>query len=248
MTTGTREAAWTGWGGITRCSRWEPPTVPRGTARAVVIAPHPDDETLAVGGTMQRLTTAGWDIDLVVVTDGDASHDDWPGGPSALAATRREELAGALRVLAVGSRCTVVRLGFPDGGVTRAEGRLAEAFGPFVRDAALVLAPHPDDGHPDHDAVGRVAFDLARAHDLPAAAYGVWLWEWSEPGDARYSWVDAVGVALDDEQRARKQDAVAGYRSQITAGPSGEPILPAEVLEHHARDVEVLFVMNGTLP
>ena len=41
---------------------------PRG--RAVIVAPHPDDEVFAVGGTMALLDWAGYEVEVVAVTDG----------------------------------------------------------------------------------------------------------------------------------------------------------------------------------
>ena len=36
--------------------------------RAVVIAPHPDDETLGAGGTIARLVENGTDVSILVVS------------------------------------------------------------------------------------------------------------------------------------------------------------------------------------
>lgn len=49
--------------------------------RAVIIAPHPDDEVLGCGGLMQGLAALGRPIQLISVTDGSASHPGsrrWP--------------------------------------------------------------------------------------------------------------------------------------------------------------------------
>ena len=40
----------------------------------VVIAAHPDDEVLGVGGTMAVLAAGGAQLRLIAVTDGEASH------------------------------------------------------------------------------------------------------------------------------------------------------------------------------
>ncbi len=44
--------------------------VPRAT-RLVVVAPHPDDETLAAGGLIQRVLHEGGTVRVVVLTPGD---------------------------------------------------------------------------------------------------------------------------------------------------------------------------------
>src|SRR5262245_58896167 len=42
----------------------------------LVIAPHPDDETLCCAGVIQRVTAAGGKVGVVWITSGDASEMD----------------------------------------------------------------------------------------------------------------------------------------------------------------------------
>ena len=44
--------------------------------RTLVIAPHPDDESIAAGGLLQRAVAAGAEVRVLVVTDGD--NNPWP--------------------------------------------------------------------------------------------------------------------------------------------------------------------------
>jgi hypothetical protein len=50
--------------------------VPAGS-RAVIIAPHPDDEVLGCGGLLQLLAALERPILIISVTDGSASHPAW---------------------------------------------------------------------------------------------------------------------------------------------------------------------------
>ncbi|MCY7344492.1 MAG: PIG-L family deacetylase, partial [Pseudonocardia sp.] len=61
---------------------------PSAHRRVVVVAAHPDDETLGAGGVLRVLHAAGAALTLVVATDGEAAY---PG----LDAAARTELAGA---------------------------------------------------------------------------------------------------------------------------------------------------------
>ncbi len=116
---GTDEADWRAWAGL----RQLPVADLTGWARVLVLAAHPDDEVLGVGGTMALLAAAGARLRLVAVTDGEASHPGHPD-PAALAALRAAETADALRAL--GAQDTeVIRLGFPDTGVAAREDALA---------------------------------------------------------------------------------------------------------------------------
>ena len=80
--------------------------------RAVVLAPHPDDEVLGVGGLLALPARAGSRVLIVAVTDGEASH---PGSdalpPGLLARTRATETLAALAAL--GLPAGVRRLGLP---------------------------------------------------------------------------------------------------------------------------------------
>jgi hypothetical protein len=121
---GTGEDTWRAWDGLARLpaadiSHW---------ASVVIVAAHPDDEVLGVGGTISMLAAAGARLRLVSITDGEASH---PGttDPSALARRRAAETAQALRVLGA-QRTEVVRLRLPDTGLAARQdqitGRLAD--------------------------------------------------------------------------------------------------------------------------
>jgi len=88
---GTSEQAWLGWSELAGRPKLRMPAPP---ATAVVIAPHPDDEVLGVGGLLTLLARTGTAVHIVAVTDGEASH---PGSPTltprALAARRISERA-----------------------------------------------------------------------------------------------------------------------------------------------------------
>jgi LmbE family N-acetylglucosaminyl deacetylase len=96
-------------------------------ARAVVIAPHPDDETLAAGGLIQRILATGGRVRVIVVTEGDGYLEAaaaLSGHPTpsaldyrALGAIRAAELREATQKLGVPD-ADVVRLQEPDGGIS----------------------------------------------------------------------------------------------------------------------------------
>ncbi|MCB1569830.1 MAG: PIG-L family deacetylase, partial [Xanthomonadales bacterium] len=48
----------------------------RDSDRLLVVVPHPDDETLATGGLIQRALLAGAALRVVFATDGD--NNPWP--------------------------------------------------------------------------------------------------------------------------------------------------------------------------
>jgi LmbE family N-acetylglucosaminyl deacetylase len=132
----------------------------------LIVAAHPDDETVGCGIWMQRRGPRR--LILLHITDGsplDGVDARKAGFPSreAYAAARREELHAALDLLGV-KREQCVCLPFPDQGAYLrlpelvAQIRLlVEAIRPGV-----VLAPAYEGGHPDHDSAALAVYLVRR--------------------------------------------------------------------------------------
>ena len=68
--------------------------------RLVLVAAHPDDETLGAGGLLATAAAADLPIDVVLLSAGEASHPDSPThAPGELATLRVEETRVALALL-----------------------------------------------------------------------------------------------------------------------------------------------------
>jgi LmbE family N-acetylglucosaminyl deacetylase len=227
---GIAESDWRSCQELQNLRPWRRPTP--STGRCVVVAPHPDDEVLGVGGTSLLLFAAGIDIALVAVTDGENSHD---GRRAELRQRRPLESAAAAACLGLSPAATF-RLGHPDGAV--AEPRLRAQLDRIVQSGDLVLAPWDHDGHPDHNAVGRAARAVASRHQAPLLFYLVWAWHWASPDNRGLPWEQAVQVPLARRVAERKRRAVRCFTTQL-AGP--DPILPTTMLDRLTRPFEVLL-------
>ena len=225
---GTPEATWEHCSQLQDLGWWTPALPPSG--RVVVVAPHPDDEVLGVGGTLARFAAAGAAIVLVAVTDGERSH---PGQEDILRRLRPAESAAAAARLGIVPTQTS-RLGHPDGAVD--EDLLASQLSDLISGGDVVLAPWVRDGHPDHDRVGRAALVAARSQGAAGWGYLVWAWHWASPADL--PWPAARKVWLGRHYTMRKSDAIRAFESQISGT---EPILPAHVLARFTRSFEVLL-------
>ncbi|WP_328457554.1 bifunctional PIG-L family deacetylase/class I SAM-dependent methyltransferase [Amycolatopsis sp. NBC_00438] len=209
--------------------------------RALVVAAHPDDETLGASGLLQHLHAAGTAVTLVVATDGEAAFPDaGPGERRELGRTRRRELRDSLREQGL-SDVEPVWLGLPDSGLAAHEDVLTDALREHAEGRDLVLLPWPEDPHPDHRAAGRAALAAApvSAHRW---SYPIWLWHRRSPSDTGIPWHHARSYRLTDAERTAKAAAVAAFTSQLKPGPRGEdPILPPDVLAHFDRPAETFF-------
>lgn len=224
---GTLESIWSACSPLADLGRWQP-RVPA-SGRVVVVAPHPDDEILGPGGTLARLSRVGAEVVLVAVTDGERSH---PGMERHLRAVRPlESLAAAGRLgIEYGA---VHRLRHPDGKVD--ERGLVDQLADVVQSGDLMLAPWRNDGHPDHDAVGRAAEQAAARSGAHLLSYLVWAWHWASPDDL--PWEQALRVDITDVAAA-KRHAAACFTSQIAVEPV---ILAAHVRRRLLRSYEVLL-------
>jgi LmbE family N-acetylglucosaminyl deacetylase len=228
---GTAEEAWESWVDLQHLPAADPGAWPG----VVIIAAHPDDEVLGVGGTMALLAAAGARLRLVAVTDGEASH---PGAdPAAVGRARTAESAAALEALGVRD-IEVIRLRLPDTGLAACEDQLAAVLREQCDGFGVCLAPWEGDAHADHEAAGRAARQAGQ-HVL---SYPIWMWHWAKPGDLRVPWQRACRIPLSPAAAARKRAAIGAFTSQLTNREgTGGPVLPAGIVAHFTRRQEVLL-------
>lgn len=134
--------------------------------RVIVIGAHPDDCESDAGGTAALFAEMGHKVKFVSVTNGDAGHHEMGGG--VLAKVRYEESMEAAERLGIDE---YVVLPNHDGELEPTlEVRLQ-----IIREirkwgADLVLAPRPNDYHPDHRYTGILVQDAAYMVGVPNVA------------------------------------------------------------------------------
>ena len=198
----------------------------------LVVAPHPDDETIGVGATIASLARRAALVRVLFLTDGEASHADVGG----LGERRAAEATEALGCLGLPTG-RAERLGWPDGRLADDIDGLAAAIAARVTAGDVVLSTWPGDGHPDHMAAGLAAQHAAAGCEAAAWWYPVWAWHHEPRGGALLQRAERVPVGPAD--LAAKRTAMAAYRSQAT-DLLGPPIVPPGFLAHHLRPFEVL--------
>ena len=126
-------------------------------SRVLVLAPHPDDEVLGVGGVMARLAAAGARVEVGIVTEGKP-----PQYSAVQVATVRAEAAAAHAVLGVAATHA---LGLPAAGLDRLpHAELNRAIADLVTAVRpdTLFVPFPGDIHRDHQLVFEAAMVAAR--------------------------------------------------------------------------------------
>jgi len=184
----------------------------------LVVAPHPDDETIGCGGALARHVRQGDPVTVLVATSGERAT----GGTGDVAATREAECRAACAELGVGQP---LFLRLPDGGLSGEIGRLAEVVRVRGAGAATVYVPSVLDLHSDH----RAANAAVAAAGLEADVYGYEVWavgpidrlldvEAVYPAKERALGRYVTALATIDYRRAAR--GLAAYRS-IAGGLAG---------------------------
>ncbi|MBG0739951.1 bifunctional PIG-L family deacetylase/class I SAM-dependent methyltransferase [Paeniglutamicibacter antarcticus] len=239
--------------------------LPRFT-KLVLVSAHPDDETLAAAGLLQRASRHGLEVRLLVATDGEASHpDSSTHTPAQLAAIRGSELDHAMGTLAPAAK--IRRLGLPDGRVADSRELLKQAILAECADApdpagagaaaaeaeqgqTLIVAPWRADGHTDHDAAGEAAAAAAAESGSTFLEYPVWLWHWGTPDSSRVPWSSMRRLTLAATDIAGKERAITCHFSQnspLSDLPGDETLLSPEMISHFRRPYEIFIDAAGSM-
>jgi LmbE family N-acetylglucosaminyl deacetylase len=207
--------------------------------RTLVIAPHPDDESIATGGLLQRAIAAGGTVRVVFVTDGD--NNPWPlrflkkklritdADRVEWGVLRREESRHALTALGA-TRESATFLGYPDSmlarkaraGDMRARDAVAAAIAEFA--PSLLVVPSSFDLHADHRAIAWFAHSVT-----PGPTIVTYVVHGHPPPDRL-----AFRLELTAEEAARKRAALECHRSQL--------ILSRKRMLSYARTIEELYL------
>lgn len=205
------------WSNLTRRARRMSAQTAARQGLWLVLAPHPDDETLGCGAFIASVTAAGGRVHTAFLTDGSGSHPDAPGWTGKrIAGLRRGEAQAALKAL--GGEQDALYLDWPDASPAskgdplfeRSVDRLAawcKARG--VRQIAVTWSGEP---HCDHEAAAALAEAVAsRAH---CRLWQYLVWGWTVPDlTERLRGARVLSIAT-ASGRPRQRRAMACHRSQ----------------------------------
>src|SRR5690625_5079901 len=194
----------------------------------MLLAPHPDDETLGAGALLCRAARQGCDIKVVFATDGD--NNPWvqrigerrvcinSEDKKRFGRQRRGEAINALKALGLGES-SAQSLAWPDQGLTRElncpQQSLARRLVSLICDfqPTLIICPSAFDLHPDHNALALI---------LRFALKRIWPWQrpqhllsyFAHPPDSLPGFDDILTIAPDQSEQAAKAAALDCHRTQ----------------------------------
>lgn len=198
------------------------------TGPVLAVFAHPDDMEIAAGGTLAKWATAGREVHLLVLTNGDRGSQDRTLDRAALAATRLRETEAAGAEMGLAS----VRVGtIPDGELENT----AAVREPIVRlirelrvetvlslDPTAVFFENRFYNHSDHRMAGWVALDASFPGSGNPHFFAEHLEEGLDPQDVHDVWLSWTNEPNHHEDITgflqRKVDALAKHESQLSEG------------------------------
>ncbi|MFO1027996.1 MAG: PIG-L deacetylase family protein [Acetobacteraceae bacterium] len=209
-----------------------------GPGTCVVLAPHPDDESLGCGGLIATCCAAGRPPQVAILTDGSGSHpNSLTCPPERMRLIRQREAHIAATLLGLPAE-RLLFCNFPD---TKAP-RTGPGFAAAVRTlrslcerepgCTAILAPWRHDPHGDHEAASLIAAAVAAECGIRHIAYPVWGWmlppDRAVPDPAPSGWRLDITPVLPAKRRA-----IEAHKSQfgevVTDDPSAFHLPPALV-------------------
>lgn len=196
----------------------------------LVVAPHPDDAEIGVGGTLLRSKLQGLSVGVVDLTTGEPT-------PHGSLEIRAQETAAATGVLSLDWR---ENLGLPNRSLEptlSARRTLAEVF--RVMRPRMIFAPYWEDVHPDHVAASALV-DAARfwaklsKSDLRADPYWPTKIFYYFSIHLRIHPKPSFVIDISDQIEAKMQ-AISCYESQFVTGKSLEFPTPLDDIRDRAR-------------
>ena len=206
----------------------------------VVIAPHPDDETLGCGGLLAWAGHQDVLRHVVFLTNGEQSH---PGAKQDVARIRRAEAILANAQLGL-TPAQLSFLGLPDTGLLTLSNEARKWAVHWLRCLAaerspcVLLVTAQTDTHGDHSAAWELVRDAVRG--LPGVelmTYPVWSWLLADAPALRGVRVDIAAYREEKSKALRAYASQQGLRVTDVDGFS----LPEDLLQHVNDDTEVFL-------
>lgn len=203
----------------------------------VVVAPHPDDAELGMGGTILKMVESAITVGIVDVTNGEPT----PFGSPEIRAAETER---ANQILAITWR---INLGLPNRSLEPTlEGRamLASVF--RLARPKIIFCPYWEDAHPDHLATTEMT-EAARfwakltKTDLPALPYYPPRMYYYFCTHLKKVVVPHFVVDITD-QIEKKLEVIRCYESQVI---TGRPTSPYSFIESLRFRAAALGVFSG---
>jgi len=179
----------------------------------LVLAPHPDDETLGCGGSIRKHINKSENVYVCFITKGEKSH--YVHGIKHIsfeevAKIRKTEALKAMEILGV-PQTNIIFLDFPDGDawiyVDDIQMKLEQLITSIK--PSTIYCPHIDDGHLDHQTTYMaVKSALENLSDIQVELRYYIIWGILPSFNLK--------IDLSQDEYSTKEKAISVYQSQIS--------------------------------
>ena len=211
--------------------------------KAVIIAPHPDDEVIGCAGLIRSLVERGTPPHVIIMTGGEGSH-------RGCCETSAEEIIAARHQLTLKAAATlglpeshIHVLAYPDGGIAMEHpetAKLKTLLTELSPDAVFV--PHRGEGWSDHLQAAEITKYLLKGQNVSIYEYCVWMWYYNV---WRLDYRNARILKMSRTVHQRKLQAMDEYVTPLA--PCGKPwsgVLPKPFLKAARWGRELYFLKN----
>ena len=208
-------------------------------ARMLIIAPHPDDEVMGMGGVICRLTQLGYPPHIIILSKGELSHQGCCDTPNEVIKTTRCQLAiSVMKSLGLPSDHLHI-LNFPDGKISAGDPEM-QHLKTIIQTVSpqMVFIPHYGERWPDHIHAAEIVNTLL-SPQVEIYEYCVWLWYYNV---WRLNWKNARVLRMSLQEHQKKKQAVNDYVTP--KAPCGKPwsgVLPKLLVDACTNDTELFF-------
>jgi len=132
---------------------------PPDAKKVLILAPHPDDETLGCGGTIALYTAHNVEVCLVTISDGSGISLELTDRDIDIVSRRKQESVDAAAILGIQQ---TLFLDFPTRKLEIYKDEIKERIENIIKEFSpdIVFAPSPLDFHQDHIATAHMAIWL----------------------------------------------------------------------------------------
>lgn len=137
--------------------------------RVLVLAPHPDDETLGCGGTICNLRGKDIKVAVLLITDGSGG-----GRNEGMSALRLNEFEKAMGTLGCDNKFC---MGFQDGSLESSKDAFRDGLSEFIfnYNPDIIFSPYIFDINSDHVVTSLILADCIENHqNVIIAMYEIW--------------------------------------------------------------------------
>jgi len=197
--------------------------------KVMIVAPHPDDAELAMGGTIAGMIEAGWDVTVVDLTDGEPT-------PFGFEELRKQETEKANKILGIKKRLCLDMPNRYLQATLENRKKLAEVI--RLHQPDVLFGPVMPDYHPDHkaaaDLIAAVRFE-AKYHKTDMQGEPHWTpRQYYYYSIHRRSYEKPSFIIDITDYWGQKIEAIEAYQSQLR-NTAAEPVAFLEKMETISR-------------